>query len=125
MLQAAQPIGFLAISDVGRARKFYTRGLGLTLLMATDDGLVLDVNGMPLRLSLVPDFSAQSFTVFGWQVEEIETCVEKLLQNGVVFEHFDGLDQDENGIWTSPARDKVAWFKDPDNNLLSLTQAAG
>lgn len=124
MLQSAQPVGFLGVSDVDRARKFYTTGLGFTLLMATGDGLVLDVNGMALRLSLVPDFEPQNFTVFGWQVGDIEACVDSLGKNEIVFEQFTGLEQDENGIWTSPARDKMAWFKDPDGNLLSITQTA-
>jgi hypothetical protein len=98
----------------------------LGLRFVKDDGfaLVLDANGIMIRVAKVKDFKPAQFTVLGWQVSDIETVVRSLQQKGVHFEIFGFFKQDESGIWTAPTGDKVAWFKDPDGNILSVSQHA-
>jgi hypothetical protein len=62
------------------------------------------------------------YTVLGWRVADIAATARGLAGRGVEFLRHDGMDQDENGAWTTPGGDKVAWFADPDGNVLSLTQ---
>jgi hypothetical protein len=83
---------------------------------------VLDANGTMLRVTAVPGVSPAGYTVLGWRVTDIAATVLALTARGVVFRRYDGMDQDEQGIWTTPGGDKVAWFADPDGNTLSLTQ---
>lgn len=75
-----------------------------------------------LRVTAVSEVSRASYTVLGWRVTDIEATVQDLTAKGVAFKTYDGMDQDETGIWTTPGGDKVAWFADPDGNTLSLTQ---
>jgi catechol 2,3-dioxygenase-like lactoylglutathione lyase family enzyme len=84
--------------------------------------MVLDANGIMVRVAKVPGFEPAQFTILGWQVNEIEKTVRELEGRGVRFEIFGFFKQDELGIWTAPTGDKVAWFKDPDGNILSLSQ---
>jgi hypothetical protein len=84
--------------------------------------LVFDANGIMLRLGMAKEIAPAHGTVLGWQVPEIDATVKELAQAGVQFERFKGTDQDELGIWTSPTGAKVAWFKDPDGNILSLSE---
>jgi hypothetical protein len=88
-----------------------------------DDGfaLVLDANGIMVRIARA-EFTPAPFTILGWQVTGIEEKVRQLSAKGVSFLRFGFLEQDESGIWTAPTGDKVAWFKDPDGNVLSLSQ---
>ena len=96
--------------------------LGLTFL--ADDGvaLVFDLAGTMLRIARVDAFTPQPFTVLGWRVADVATTVIALERHGVRFERYSGLDQDTLGIWLSPAGARVAWFKDPDGNVLGLSQ---
>ena len=57
-----------------------------------------------------------------WQVKDIEAAMSDLSQKGVMFERFEGMDQDETGIWKTPDGVQIAWFKDPDGNVLSVSQ---
>jgi hypothetical protein len=67
---------------------------------------------------------ASGHPVLGWQVEDMEATVAGLAANGVTMNVYDGLGQDEQGIWTAPDRScKVVFFNDPDGNALSLTQS--
>ena len=84
--------------------------------------LVFDVNGTMLRVQKVHELVPARHTVLGWDVPDIAARMKELVERGVRFEHFPGLPQDESGIWTSPSGAKIAWFKDPDGNTLSLTQ---
>jgi catechol 2,3-dioxygenase-like lactoylglutathione lyase family enzyme len=116
-------IGFVSIVDVPRAKAFYRDTLGLRLV--TDEppfALVFDANGIMLRLGMAKEITPAHGTVLGWQVPEITAAVKNLAQNGVSFERFQGMNQDALGIWTSPTGAKVAWFKDPDGNILSLSE---
>jgi catechol 2,3-dioxygenase-like lactoylglutathione lyase family enzyme len=116
-------IGFISIVDVPRAREFYEGTLGLRVVMeAPPFALVFDANGIMLRLGMAKELPPAHGTVLGWQVPEITATVKDLGQAGVRFERYDGMAQDELGIWTSPYGAKVAWFKDPDGNTLSLSE---
>lgn len=116
-------IGFISIVDVSRARDFYRDTLGLRLLMEEPPfALVFDSNGIMLRLGMAKEIAPAHGTVLGWQVPEVNATVKELAQAGVQFERYEGMDQDELGIWTSPTGAKVAWFKDPDGNTLSLSE---
>jgi catechol 2,3-dioxygenase-like lactoylglutathione lyase family enzyme len=122
MLSSARLMAFVPIQDAKKSRPFYEGVLGLRFV--SDDGfaLVMDSNGVTVRLAKAGNFTAAPFTVLGWQVPMIEGAVAELEQKGVRFEKFPGLQQDQHGIWTAPGGDKVAWFKDPDGNILSVSQ---
>jgi hypothetical protein len=85
---------------------------------------VFDANGTMLRVTVVPDVAPPGYTVLGWRVDDIRTAVADLLTRGVVFVRYDGIEQDDSAIWTSPSGDMITWFTDPDGNTLSLTQFA-
>lgn len=124
MLGAADFIGFVPVRDAVAARAFYGGVLGLTVLEDTPFALVLDAHGTMLRVTPVGELSVQPFTIAGWVVPDIETTVRELSDRGVEFSRFNGMDQDELGIWSSTSGDRVAWFTDPDGNTLSLTAFA-
>jgi catechol 2,3-dioxygenase-like lactoylglutathione lyase family enzyme len=114
-------MAFVGTSDAARARAFYRDTLGLRLVSEDPFALVFDVNGTMLRVTSVPEMVPAKYTVLGWQVTDIEAAVRKLQQSGVAFERYN-FPQDELGIWQAPSGAKVAWFKDPDGNVLSLSQ---
>jgi predicted enzyme related to lactoylglutathione lyase len=122
MLDSGEVIAFAAATDLDRARTFYERTLGLTVTEQNDFACVLDAHGTMLRVTAVPKVSAAGYTVLGWRVADITTTVRELAARGVEFRRYDGMDQDGDGIWTTPGGDRVAWFADPDGNVLSLTQ---
>ena len=116
-------IGFISIVDVPRARDFYRDTLGLRLVMEEPPfALVFEANGIMLRLGMAKELPPAHGTVLGWQVPEITAVVRSLTQAGVRCERYEGMNQDELGIWTSPSGAKVAWFKDPDGNTLSVSE---
>ena len=116
-------IGFVTIVDVPRAKDFYQNTLGLRLILEEPPfALVFEANGIMLRLGMAKERPPAHGTVLGWQVPEITATVKSLTQAGVRFERYGGMDQDELGIWTSPTGAKVAWFKDPDGNTLSVSE---
>ncbi len=97
--------------------------LGFSLVSEDMFAAVFDLNGVMLRISTVETHQAGPHTVLGWEVEDIVEAAKGLKAKGIAFNVYDGFGQDELGIWTSPAADaKVAWFRDPDGNVLSLTQ---
>ncbi|MEM6900774.1 MAG: VOC family protein [Pseudomonadota bacterium] len=113
---------FVPVADGDRAKLFYGDVLGLTLLEDTPFAVVFKVPGGTLRLAKTPNFAPQPFSLISWVVDDIEAEMSALSAKGIVFEFFEGLPQDEIGVWTVPHGAKVCWFKDPDGNLLSLTQ---
>jgi catechol 2,3-dioxygenase-like lactoylglutathione lyase family enzyme len=121
MLADATFVGFIPVGDTAAARAFYEGVLGLRVIDDSPFALVLDAGGTLLRCTPVPDFSPPAFTVAGWKVPDITMAVEELGVRGVTCLRFDGMTQDELGIWTAPGGDRVAWFNDPDGNTLSLT----
>ena len=123
MLTSCPVIAFSVTRDADRALAFYRDVLGLTL---TEDGpyaLVFDANGTMVRVQKVGDYTPHPFTQIGWRVADISATAAGLAARGVVFERYPFLDQDGGGVWASPdGQAKVAWFKDPDGNLISLTE---
>jgi catechol 2,3-dioxygenase-like lactoylglutathione lyase family enzyme len=116
-------IGFVTIVDVARAKEFYRDTLGLRLLSEEPPfALVFDANGILLRLGMGKELPPAHGTVLGWQVPDISAAVRDLMQAGICFERYGFLQQDELSIWTTPTGAKVAWFKDPDGNILSLSE---
>jgi len=123
MLGSAQLTAFVATAHATRAKEFYGGTLGLTLLTDDEFALAFDSNGTQLRVQKVERVEPPPFTVLGWQVPNIRATVTDLAQRGVAFDRFPFLQQDDLGIWAAPSGTKVAWFKDPDGNLLSLAQS--
>jgi catechol 2,3-dioxygenase-like lactoylglutathione lyase family enzyme len=120
---SARAISFIVTRDRASAKAFYGDTLGFPLSHEDDFAAVFDLNGTMLRVSTVPDHVAQGHTVLGWEVPDILAAVTALRDKGVAFTVYQGFGQDELGIWTAPASTaKVAWFTDPDGNVLSLTQ---
>jgi catechol 2,3-dioxygenase-like lactoylglutathione lyase family enzyme len=116
-------IGFVTIVDVARAKQFYRDTLGLRLLSEEPPfALVFEANGIMLRLGMGKELPPAHGTVLGWQVPDIAAAVKDLGQAGIRFERYDFMTQDELGIWTTPTGAKVAWFKDPDGNILSVSE---
>jgi catechol 2,3-dioxygenase-like lactoylglutathione lyase family enzyme len=122
MLKNAKIMAFAGTRDAGRAKAFYRDQLGLTLVEENAFALVFDVAGTMLRVTNVPDLTPAQYTVLGWEVPEITAAARELATRGVVFSRYPGMVQDDDGVWTSPAGARVAWFADPDGNVLSLTQ---
>ncbi len=122
MLASRELMAFVATTDGARAKAFYRDVLGLKLVSDESFALVFDANGTMLRISKLQQFEPQEFTVLGWKVPDIAAAVKELASKGVRFERYPGMNQDEHGVWQSPSGARVAWFKDPDRNTLSLTQ---
>jgi catechol 2,3-dioxygenase-like lactoylglutathione lyase family enzyme len=115
-------IAFIATAQPERARVFYSEVLGLRLMEENPFALVFDANGTMLRIQKVEMLSSAGYTVLGWRVDDIHEAVELLLKRGILFNRYTGLPQDEQGIWTTPDGNKIAWFSDPDGNTLSLAE---
>jgi catechol 2,3-dioxygenase-like lactoylglutathione lyase family enzyme len=122
VLRDFPPIGFIHTTDVGRARKFYVDVLGLELVEDSPFALVLRSGPTMIRVTPVPSHDVSPHTVLGWDVPDIASVMRGLVERGVAPLRYDGLDQDDLGIWRSPSGAQVAWFADPDSNTLSLTQ---
>jgi catechol 2,3-dioxygenase-like lactoylglutathione lyase family enzyme len=122
MLGSTNIVAFVPIKDSAKARAFYEGVLGLHFVKDDGFALVLEANGIMVRAAKMKEFTPAQFTILGWQVSDIEQVVRGLAARGVHFEIFGFFKQDELGIWTAPTGDKVAWFKDPDGNILSVSQ---
>ena len=122
MLGSSQIVAFAAATDLDRARSFYQGTLGLRLIEQNQFACVFDARGTMLRVTAVQEVALPGYTVLGWRVDDIAHVVGELGAAGVAFTRYDGMGQDEDGIWTSPGGERVAWFTDPDGNNLSLTQ---
>ena len=122
MLGESKAIVFLATTQPEAARQFYEAVLGLRFIADEHFALVFDIDGRMLRISKVQALVPAKHTVLGWDVQNIAAVVDQLAGRGITFEHFEGMPQNARGIWQSPTGAQVAWFKDPDGNMLSLTQ---
>ena len=124
MLGSCKVVALVATADSARARVFYQDVLGLELVSDDMFAAVFNAGGTMLRVTKVPEAVTAPYTVLGWQVSDIHTVVAGLAAKGVEFQRYAGMAQDDLGIWTTPGgAAKVAWFKDPDGNTLSLTEA--
>jgi catechol 2,3-dioxygenase-like lactoylglutathione lyase family enzyme len=124
ILGESNVIAFAPVTDLVKARDFYENVLGLRLVEDEKPfALVFDANGTMLRVTPVGEHHPAPHTVLGWEVESIERTVEQLTAAGVVFQRYPGMnDDDPHAIWTAPGGARVAWFHDPDKNVLNLTQ---
>jgi catechol 2,3-dioxygenase-like lactoylglutathione lyase family enzyme len=124
MLSSEKLISFVSTTDADRARAFYRDTLGLRLVSEDGFALRFDCGGTPLRVTIAPEVIPATYTVLGWSVEDLKATLLSLQKRGVLFERFGFFKQDDLGIWTAPNGDQVAWFKDPDGNLLSIAHSA-
>lgn len=118
------PVAFINVSDRDRALAFYCDTLGLELRSSDNFGDFIQLDGGLLRLTVLGDFKPSPHPVLGWNVRDMTSAVTSMRERGVAFTIYPGMGQDELGIWTAPdGGAKVAWFADPDGNVLSLSEA--
>lgn len=122
MLADKELKAFIPTVKPDNAKSFYQDILGLKFLSEDNYALEFDANGTLLRINIVQDFKPQMFTVLGWNVDDISSTIKSLNEKGVFCEKYGFMEQDDLGIWHAPGGSKVAWFKDPDGNVLSLTE---
>lgn len=122
MLSEPKITAFLPTTNPEQSKQFYEEVLGLQIISEDDYAIEIKGNGALLRITIVPELNPHPFTVLGFKIDDIDSQVLSLSNKGVEFEKYDTFDQNELGIWTSPSKAKVAWFKDPDGNILSLTE---
>jgi len=122
MLSESKLVGFVPTRDSQKARAFYQDKLGFQFVSDDPFALVMKAGESMIRIAKASDFTPAQYTVMGWEVRDIETVVRWLAKRGVAFEKYPFVQDRELGIWTTPNGDKVAWFKDPDGNVLSVSQ---
>jgi catechol 2,3-dioxygenase-like lactoylglutathione lyase family enzyme len=122
MIQGARPCGFVATTDPTAAKAFYGDQLGLAIVDDSPFAVVFDAGGSALRVTSVAEAVIAPYTVLGWDVPDIAVAVDDLASRGVSFERFDGMEQDDRGIWDAPGGARIAWCKDPEGNVVSLAQ---
>lgn len=120
MFGHAKQVGFVGVSDLDAAERFYGGVLGLELADARPFALVHETPASQLRITAVDEVRAAPYTVLGWIVEDLNDEVDRLVEAGVTFNRYPGMAQDDRGIWSAPDGARVAWFHDPDGNNLSL-----
>jgi catechol 2,3-dioxygenase-like lactoylglutathione lyase family enzyme len=121
MLGTSKLIASAATRDAERAKEFYADVLGLTFVAEEPWAVVFDANGVMLRIQKV-ELPRVEHTILGWEVKDIRATMDHLRKRGVAFQRYEYLQQDAHGVWIAPNGAKIAWFKDPDGNTLSLTQ---
>ena len=124
MLDSAEPVAFLSSEDLTRSERFFAGVLDLQVVSRSPFASVFRTRTGTLRVTKVDELQPQPFTVFGWLVDDLRSVVAMLGERGTAMIRYDGMDQDDDGVWTTPSGDLVAWFQDPDANVLSLTQLA-
>jgi len=122
MLASGQMVGFVLTRDYQKARAFYEDKLGFEFVSQDQFALVMKAGGHDIRVSKVADFTPRQSTVLGWEVSDIEAVVAWLTERGVAFEKYPFIQDKKRGIWTTPGGSRVAWFKDADGNVLSVSQ---
>lgn len=119
-------MGFVTTTDIDRAKAFYSGVLSFPLLSEDPYGATFEANGSRIRIAKAQAFTPAVGTVLGWAVTDIRATLRVMRDGGVTFEQFGlaFLTQDADGIWDAGNGDFVAWFKDPDGNVLSISQHA-
>ena len=123
-MQTERPVAFVASADLERSRTFYVDVLGLEPVSMDEFALAVRAGPVPIRVTHVPDHAPVAFTVLGWEVDDLAGEVAALAARGVATTRYPWFEQDDDGIWTAPSGDRVAWFADPDGNVLSFSQPA-
>jgi catechol 2,3-dioxygenase-like lactoylglutathione lyase family enzyme len=124
MLETSEAVAFLPSQDLERSERFFQDVLNLALVSRSPFASVFKVGGATLRVTKVDALEPQPFTVFGWLVVDLRAVIRELRDRETPLLRYEGLGQDDDGVWTTPTGDLVAWFQDPDANVLSLTQLA-
>lgn len=124
MLSTSRVVGFVGTARPAEAKQFYQQSLGLELLEESPFAIVFACGDTTVRVQKVEELATPPYTSLGWEVLDIADTVRRLTSNGVEFQLFDGLPQNDAGIWLTPEGAKIAWFRDPDGNTLSLTELA-
>jgi catechol 2,3-dioxygenase-like lactoylglutathione lyase family enzyme len=124
MLDSGKMAGFVPTKDYDKARAFYEGKLGFNFVSLDQFALVVSVGGHKIRIAKIPNFTPLQGTILGWEVNDIQSVATWLRDRGVTLEKYPFAQDRELGIWTAPGGDKVAWFKDPDGNILSISQHA-
>ncbi len=124
MLETGDLIAFISTTDLPTAREFYEDCLGLRVLEMNAYACVFDANGTMLRITAAAEVAHPGYTVLGWRVADIDDTLTRLASGGVVVARYRGLEQDARGVWMTPNGDQIAWFTDPDGNVLSITEFA-
>lgn len=122
MLQQMPLIAFIGTTDLSLARRFYTDLLGLRIVAESPFALEIDASGTMLRVTKVAEVKPAPYTALGWRVPDIVKTMKGLMTNGIIFQRYSAVEQDDLGIWTSPVGARVAWFKDPEGNVLSVAE---
>jgi catechol 2,3-dioxygenase-like lactoylglutathione lyase family enzyme len=122
MLSSYPLVGFVPTIDAQRARQFYVDVLKLEFVADDHFALIVKANQSTIRIARLEKFTPAAYTILGWEVSDITTTVGELVRAGVSFLRFSPLPQDDLGIWTTPSGSRVAWFHDPDGNILSVSQ---
>jgi catechol 2,3-dioxygenase-like lactoylglutathione lyase family enzyme len=122
MLASAKLVGFIPTTDYENARVFYVGKLGFEFISLDQFALAVSVGGCQIRITKMPNFTPLQGTILGWEVTDIKSVVAWLESRGVPTEKYPFVEDKEHGIWTAPGGTKVAWFKDPDGNVLSVAQ---
>lgn len=122
MLGTSDVIAFASTTDLVKARTFYESALGLTLVDENAYACVFNAHGTMLRITVAAEVAHPGYTVLGWRVTGISETIARLESRGVVFARYDGMEQDAQGVWTTPSGHRIAWFTDLDGNVLSLTE---
>jgi catechol 2,3-dioxygenase-like lactoylglutathione lyase family enzyme len=122
MLASSRMVGFVPTTDYDATRAFYVDKLGLEFVSLDQFALVVRASASTIRITKIPNFTPLQGTTLGWAVEDIEAVAKWLQSRGVVLEKFPFAQDQQLGIWTAPSGDRVAWFKDPSGNILSISQ---
>ena len=118
------PLTFVLTGNRAKSKPFYAQVLGLRVLGEDDHAVTFDLgNRTPMRLTQVMGHHGSAHTVLGWHVADLRGAMQGLKAKGVTFKIYAGMGQDALGVWASPdGGARLAWFTDPDGNVLSLTQ---
>lgn len=124
MIAEGTPVAFIPCREPSNVRTFYEETLGLELLAEDEFGLTFDAGGTPVRLTRVVGHRPPPYTLFGWEVDDLDEAMAELAKRGIAIERYDDLEQDWRGVWTAPDGRGVAWFRDPEGNVLGLMEAS-
>jgi catechol 2,3-dioxygenase-like lactoylglutathione lyase family enzyme len=122
MLAAGKMVGFIPTTDYDKARAFYEGKLGFEFVSIDQFAMVMNAGGHMIRIAKIPNFKPLQGTILGWEAENIAAVAAWLVDRGVTLEKYPFAQDQKLGIWTTPNGDKVAWFKDADGNILSISQ---